>query len=188
MGQQTQIPKDCHERQGGKLHIRLMEHPRRPFGDMTAYNLEATGIIERLHRSLKAGVGERSYLGSYWACECHQTWHSTHLQQKLADVFQHAISPTSPPDTCKALEQILPAKTTYHMPRKVSVPNELQNAKYEFIRVDTHRTPISPAYLGPYHVIQRRHNAYQMTVDGRTTWGSIDSLKPAYLPDTDIQP
>ncbi|XP_066947115.1 uncharacterized protein [Macrobrachium rosenbergii] len=72
-----------------------------------------------------------------------------------ADVFQDQTTPTSPSDTRKAVEQIMPAKTTYHVTRKVYVPSELQNAKYAFIRVDTLRAHISPAYSGPYCIIQR---------------------------------
>ncbi|XP_066956317.1 uncharacterized protein [Macrobrachium rosenbergii] len=105
----------------------------------------------------------------------------------LADTFQDPPSPTSPFDIPKALEWIMPAKMTYDTTKKVYVSNEVQNVKYAFIRVDAHRALLSPAYSGPYR-IQTRNKAYQMTVDGRTVWVSIDRLKPAYLPATEMQP
>ncbi|XP_066963914.1 uncharacterized protein [Macrobrachium rosenbergii] len=170
-----------------------------------AYNPEANDIIERLHLLLTASVTARCQ-GRSWGKELplvllgvrttpHMAFNASPPEalygQSLtlpADVFQDPMSSTSPSNTCKALKQIMLAKTMYHMARKVYVPNVLQNAKYAFIRGDAHRTTLSPAYLGPYPIIQRRHIACQMTVDGRPTWVSIDQLKPAYLQDNNLQP
>ncbi|XP_066963977.1 uncharacterized protein [Macrobrachium rosenbergii] len=132
----------------------------------TAYSPEANGIIKRLHRSLKASLTAR-FQGGIWRKELPlvllglKTSPHTALNispaealygQSLtlpADTFQHTMSPASPSDNRKAFERIMPAKATYHIARKVYIPNELQNAEYAFIWVDAHRIPPhSPDYLG----------------------------------------
>ncbi|XP_066960695.1 uncharacterized protein [Macrobrachium rosenbergii] len=167
-------PADHHERLGSQLHVRPVEHPHRQFGikDNThgGHNSEANGIIERLHRLLKASLtagcqGRRWRKELPWVLlDLRTTLHAalnTSPAEALygqaltlpADVFQDQTSPTFPSDTRKAVERKMPATTTYHGTREVYVPSELQNAKFAFIRVDAHRAPLSPAYLGPYCII-----------------------------------
>ncbi|XP_066946928.1 uncharacterized protein [Macrobrachium rosenbergii] len=106
------------------------------------YNPEVDGIIERLHRLLKASL-TAGCQGRSWRKELpwvlldlrtspHVAFNTSPAEALysqsltlLADVFQHPTSPTSPSDTRKALEQIMPDKMTYHMARKVYVPSEL---------------------------------------------------------------
>ncbi|XP_066971780.1 uncharacterized protein [Macrobrachium rosenbergii] len=136
---------------------------------MTAYNQEANSILGRLHQLLKASL-TASCQGRSWRKELpwvllglrmtpHAAFNASPAEvlygQGLtlpAVVFQDQKSPISPSDTQKAVERIMPAKTTYHLTRNVYTPNELQNTKYAFIRLDAHRPP---AYSGPYRIIQR---------------------------------
>ncbi|XP_066982011.1 uncharacterized protein [Macrobrachium rosenbergii] len=130
----------------------------------TIFSAKANSIIERLHRLLKAYLTTR-FQGGSWRKELpwdllglrmspHAAFNVSPAEalygQSLtlpADIFQQPISPTSPSDTRKALERIMPAKTTYHMAREVYVPNELHNAKYAFIWVDAQRSPPLPCLL-----------------------------------------
>ncbi|XP_066956911.1 uncharacterized protein [Macrobrachium rosenbergii] len=152
----------------------------------TACNPKDNGIIERMHQSLKTLVTARCQ-GESWRKEL--SWvllglrTTTHMafntspaevlyNQVLTlpeDVFQERTNPTSPSDTQKVIEKIIPAKTTYQADREVFVPEDLQNVKY-FIPVGARKPHLFPAYSGPHRILQGRQNAYQMTVDGRTTW------------------
>ncbi|XP_066961093.1 uncharacterized protein [Macrobrachium rosenbergii] len=138
----------------------------RQFGNKDGtHNPEANGIIKRLHQSLKASLTARCQGGS-WRKELpwvllglrtspHSSFDASSAEslyeQALTlpgDIFQHLMSLTSPSDICKALEPIMPAKTTYDMAKKLYVPNELLEGKYAFIRVDAHRAPPLASLLG----------------------------------------
>ncbi|XP_066957956.1 uncharacterized protein [Macrobrachium rosenbergii] len=116
----------------------------------TAYNPEANHIIERLRQSLKTSLTARCQGGSWrkelpWVLPGLRT--SPHVAfdtspaealyrqalTLLPDIFQQPMSPTSPSDIHKALEQTMPAKTTYNMARKIYVSNEMQNIRHAFI-------------------------------------------------------
>ena len=58
------------------------------------------------------------------------------------------------------------------------------------MRVDASKPPLTPPYVGPYKVLQRKEKSFQLQIRNAKDWVSIDRLKPAYLlPDDqpDIQ-
>ncbi|XP_066964275.1 uncharacterized protein [Macrobrachium rosenbergii] len=171
----------------------------------TAYNPEMNGMVEQLHHSLKSALTTRCQ-GWSWRKELPwvllglrttpHTVFSTLLAEALysqtltipADIFQDMTEPTTFPDVHRALENVMQAKTTYYVVKKDYVPEDPKTAKYAFVRLDAYMLPLSPAYSGPHLILQHREKAYQLTVDGKITWVSINRLKPAYIPDCDPLP
>ena len=62
-----------------------------------------------------------------------------------------------------------------------SVPRNLQQAKYVFIRRDAHRTPLQRPYEGPFKVIQPGSKTFIVDVGGKNETISVDRLKPACM-------
>ena len=77
------------------------------------------------------------------------------------------------------------ARLKYTPPRQQQrgtyIPQHLRNCKYVFVRNDSVKKPLTPAYQGPFKVI-RHSNKHITTRRGDTTdTVSIDRTKPAFL-------
>ncbi|XP_066958902.1 uncharacterized protein [Macrobrachium rosenbergii] len=106
------------------------------------YNPEANGMVEHLHLSLKAALTTK-YQDERWRKELpwillalrtfpHSAFNASPAEalyrQSLAipaDVLQDPTQPTTCSGVRRALEQIMPAKTTYESARKAYVLEEL---------------------------------------------------------------
>ena len=58
--------------------------------------------------------------------------------------------------------------------RAIYINRDLKDSTYVFVRNDAHRPPLSPSYRGPFRVLQRQDEAFQLDL-----WVTIDRLKPA---------
>ena len=65
-----------------------------------------------------------------------------------------------------------------------SVPRDLQQAKFVFIRRNAHRTPLQRPYEGPFKVIQAGSKTFQIDIGGKTETIPVDRLQPAH---TDLE-
>ena len=69
------------------------------------------------------------------------------------------------------------------------LPLDLNKVSHVFLRIDAQRPPLTPPYIGPFQVQQRREKVYKIIIRDRPEWVSIDRLKPAYmLPDAQPEP
>lgn len=58
----------------------------------------------------------------------------------------------------------------------------LQSAKFAFIRHDSHRTPLQPAYDGPFKVLEGGTKIFVVDMGGEPERATVvDGLKPAHL-------
>ena len=76
----------------------------------------------------------------------------------------------------------------YRDTRQPDVPESLNKASHVFVRIDSHRAPLTPPYSGPYKVLQRNDKALLLLIKGSGDWVSIDRVKPAFLPPDDAPP
>ena len=167
----------------------------------TAYNPEANGIVERLHRSLKAALMSRCTSES-WSTELpwvllglrttpKEDGFSTAMKvygdnlTVPGDFFRQASDPL-PTDLHRAAQRFIPCQPTYHPTRKVFIPDALLQSSHVFMRIDAAKPPLTPPYVGPYKVLQRKEKSFQLQIKNKLEWVSIDRLKPAYLPPDDI--
>ena len=166
---------------------------------VTAYNPEANGIIERFHRTLKTALAS-STVEADWSKKLpwvmlalHATPHAALGSSPSEAVFGKCprlpadILPTpdpgySPQEVSKITEAFMPPKQTYNAyTRQIRMPPKLLSCPFVYERIDSHRTPLSPNYAGPYPVLQRAKKAYLINKNSKEVWTSIDRLKPAYL-------
>ncbi|KAJ8386952.1 hypothetical protein AAFF_G00161290 [Aldrovandia affinis] len=67
-----------------------------------------------------------------------------------------------------------------HSLPRIHVPQDLQSARYVFIRQDAHRNPLQPPYDGPYRVVETGDKTF--IIDrGSMEHISVDRLKTAHL-------
>lgn len=159
----------------------------------TAYHPQSNGLVERLHRSLKAAL--RARLDSPDWID-HLPWvllglRNTPKQDSGSSpaelVFRHQpllpgefISP-APAGPSAASPTILPFPRHHAVPPSFIHPG-LRGATHVFVRVDAHRTPLQRPYQGPFPVLGKNDKTFEVLVKGREQMISIDRLKPAVLP------
>ena len=177
----------------------------------TAYHPAANGMVERLHRQLKAAL----------MCHSNDRWtqvlptvlmgirasHKEDLQATPAEMvygdtirlpgeFLHAgtesLTARTPSDFVEELREhfraLRPTPGSRHGERKTFVFKELDTASHVFIRHDATRRPLQQPYDGPYKVVHRSDKTFVVNVRGRDTTVSIERLKPAFLSqECDVQ-
>ena len=169
----------------------------------TAYHPQANGLVERFHRSLKTSLAARTD-STNWVDELPLillAWRNT-VKEDIGcspaelvfgtplslpgEYFKDSLDTASKPSTpfIQELRHKM-ARLKYTPPRQQQtgtfIPQHLRNCKYVFVRNDTVRKPLTPAYQGPFKVI--RHSNKHITIRrGNTTdTVSIDRTKPAFL-------
>lgn len=170
----------------------------------TAYHPSANGMVERLHRQLKAALtahqprerwldhlpfvllGIRSALKTDLGCSSAELVYGVSL--RLPGEF---FEPSSPPSTHDAATYIRELRTTFHdlapvipadrHPQSVFVSQDLHDCSHVFVRRDQIRPPLTPAYDGPFRVLHRTPKTFTLDINGREDVVAADRLKPAYI-------
>ncbi|KAL4122540.1 hypothetical protein QTP88_014849 [Uroleucon formosanum] len=165
------------------------------------YHPQANGLVERLHRPLKAALTAhrnplwtrslptvllalRSIIKPDLGCSPAEMVYGTTL--RLPGEFFHSVQPEPrAPDLIRALKEsmlmIRPTPGTDHSRHAIFVPEQLSTAKHVFLRIDSTRKPLQPRYDGPFAVLERKDKIFKLQLHNRTSWISIDRLKPALL-------
>ena len=79
------------------------------------------------------------------------------------------------------VRSLVPVPTSQHSAVHASLPRNLQQAKFVFIRRDAHRTPLQRPYEGPFKVIQPGSKTFHVDIRGKIETTSADRLKPAHM-------
>lgn len=169
----------------------------------TSYHPCANGMVERMHRQLKASL------------MCHpQTWSKalplvllgmrTALKEDLntssaelvygeplrlpGELIMPAEEPRSPNDITdfvtelrSRMEILRPIPASRHARPSTFVFKDLATSTHVLLRDDTVRRPLQPPYTGPYRILRRRDKTLTLEMNGREATVSIDRVKPAYL-------
>lgn len=170
----------------------------------TAYHPAANGMVERLHRQLKAAI------------KCHQTENWVDVLPTILlgirtaqkeDLGTTAAELTygsnirlpgeffdsqPAPDTSEfitqlrqKIRQLRPVPASRHGTKSTFVFHELATCKYVFVRHDAVRRPLQPPYDGPYQVISRDQRSFIIKIRDRNESVTIDRLKPAFIMEND---
>ena len=172
----------------------------------TAYHPAANGLVERLHRQLKAGLstaprnqwmdtlplvllGLRSAFKEDLQCTTSELVYGTTL--RLPGEFFDTTSTSTLPDQHiyvsrlrNTMQHIRPVPTSHHATRSTHVSKDLSTCTHVFIRHNAIRKSLQPPYDGPFKVIKRADKFYTILVNGHQQTISLDRLKPAHIDDS----
>lgn len=171
----------------------------------TAYHPAANGLVERLHRQLKAAI--TCHATTQWTevlplvlLGIRSAWKED-LQSSAAELvfgeplrlpgqFFSSSSPSSDsvitiPDFTTRLREhmskLTPQPTSRHSNRPFYVPRDLNTTTHVFLREGPLHRPLQPAYLGPYKVLRRGTKTFDIETQGKKMTVTVDRLKPAYI-------
>ena len=170
----------------------------------TAYHPAANGLVERLHRQLKAALsavpqtqwldalplvllGIRSCFKEDIHCTTSELVYGTTLRLP-GEFFDSTVSaqPVQDPHTYvsrlrSTMQQLRPIPASHHTSRTPHISKDLATSTHVFIRHDAVRKSLQPPYDGPFEVIARADKFYTVLVNGHRQTISLDRLKPAHL-------
>lgn len=202
------VPSDITSDRGPQFTSALWQQLHQLLGisahNTTAFHPQANGLVERLHRQLKAAIKARTtgpnwmeelpmaLLGirSAWReepdCSPAELVYGTTLYlpgEFLNDCPGRSCQPSS--EFLKRLQAsmraALPTPMAYHGKRESHVPNNLGTTGYVYVRRDAHCRPLQRPYSGPYKIIEVHEKYFALDIDGRPENVSVDRLKPAYV-------
>ena len=170
----------------------------------TAYHPSANGLVERLHRQIKASLkaqhdptkwtdalplvllGIRTTLKEDLGCTAAEMVYGTTL--RLPGEFFHSHKLPAGMDPINYVTQLKEymarlrtQPTRQQPPRRTQGLTELATATHVFVRRDAVKSPLQPPYDGPYKVLSRADKYYTLQLPTRQDAIAIDRLKPAYL-------
>ena len=175
----------------------------------TAYHPAANGMVERMHRQLKASLK---------SCEDPDNW-SRHLPLVLlglrnslkedlgataaelvygsslrlpGDYFSDSPATELPPADFldglkKRMSQLKHCPPREPSARPVFLFPDMEQATHVYVRRGPASHPLSQPYDGPYKVLRRHAKYFCLDLNGREDNVNIDRLKPAFL-DQDTDP
>lgn len=176
----------------------------------TAYHPAANGMVERLHRPLKASIKclqsdewvhtlPTALLGirAAWKEDLQATSAEMIYGEPLRLPGEFLVSTSTrdidnSADFVRELRQhfqeLRPVSGTRHGERKIFVFKDLATATHVFVRHDAVRRPLQHPYDGPYEVVSRHEKHFTLRIGARNVPVSIDRLKPAYILADNIPP
>ncbi|CAH8647502.1 unnamed protein product, partial [Schistosoma rodhaini] len=174
----------------------------------TSYHPMANGMVERLHRQLKASLtsvisnndwasklplvmlGLRSTIKQDIGCCPAELVYGTTLRLPGEFFTSSKSVPTDLASYVQRLKQHM-GNLRVTLPRqhqqRVYIPKQLSDSTHVFIRRDNVQRPLQPAYDGPFKVIRRNDKTITVDKAGKTDVISIDRVKPAFI-EADDQP
>ena len=165
----------------------------------TAFHPPANGLVERMHRTLKAAImcrGQERWTDALPLLGM-RTDFKEDLQASVAELVygeplripgEHlAASPTTgdPLQVIAQLrshfERLRPVPAARHASPAIFVHKDLADSTHIFLRQDAIRRHLDPPYRGPYKVLARTKKTLRIAINGRPVKVSTDRVKPAYI-------
>ncbi len=177
--------------------LNITHHPT------TAYHPQANGLVERLHRRLKAPLRARAATSAWYH---HLPWILLSFRTTPAEESNIAPSqavygslltlPTQltaggEPPTLHIQESqghtYFPPVPTRHnlampLPPPPSIPPQLQAASHMLVRRSGMTPPLGPLYDGPYLILDHSPTTFRLQIGPQPDVVAIIRLKPAVLP------
>lgn len=177
----------------------------------TAYHPAANGMIERVHRQLKASLmchgeawiktlplvllGMRSaFKEDLGATVSELVYGETlRLPGELVVMAPNSDDRGNVADFVSQLRQhmsnIRPVPASRHSQPKTFIFKDIHESSHVLLRDDAVRKPLQPPYTGPYKVIERASDKKTVVIDykGKPMVVTMDRVKPMYL-ESDIHP
>lgn len=175
----------------------------------TAYHPCANGLVERMHRQLKAALmchqdswskalpvvllGMRSALKEDLKASSAELVYGEPLCLPGEFIASSSVSDSDEPATFVTLlrrhmAQMRPISVSRHGHTSTFIFKDLEKSSHVWLRDDTVRPALRPPYNGPYEVLDRHDDSKTVTIaiGSRRVVVSLDRCKPAYMDN--IQP
>ena len=177
----------------------------------TAYHPSSNGLVERFHRSLKTSLSTDSG-ASNWVDDLPLTLLALRniLKEDLGcspaelvfgtplalpgEYFNDTPNAAPHAATTPFIQELRHkmARLTYTPPRRQHtqsyVPQQLRDCRFVFIRNDSVKRPLTPAYQGPFEVLRRTDKHLTIRRGNNTDTIAIDRTKPACLEKQQMTP
>ena len=163
----------------------------------TAYHPAANGMVERLHRQLKAALkchalplvllGIRTALKEDLKCTAAEMVYGTTL--RLPGEFFNTAGNHATANPADYVARLKANMQQLHAPPvrennpsgRVFQSQAFSSCTHVFVRHDATRKPLQPVYDGPFKIIERQDKYFVLDLNGRTDTVCIDGLKPIPL-------
>ncbi|XP_064468718.1 uncharacterized protein LOC135382993 [Ornithodoros turicata] len=175
----------------------------------TSYHPASNGLVERLHRHLKAALvahedrshwvhhlplvvlGIRAAVKTDIGCSAADLVYGCALCLP-ADFF---VPPSPDPSPSLYLDRLhrffdtlRPVATRASSTRRAHVPQDLSSATHVFLRTDAVRKSLTPPYSGPHPVLGRQARTYASLSTAARTWFAVHRLNTWILPPSTHTP
>ena len=170
----------------------------------TSYHPMANGLVERLHRQLKAAIraqpdpsrwtealplvllGIRSAIKSDFPCSIAEMVYGTPLRLPGEFLVPSDDRQVADPSVYVSrlrtyMSTLRPMPVRQPLSRPVFQSSDLSKCSHVFVRHDAVKRPLQCPYDGPYQVLERHPKYFKLSLRGRSDTVSVDRLKPAYI-------
>jgi hypothetical protein len=168
----------------------------------TSYHPACNGMVERLHRQLKAAI--MCHTNTHWTevlplvlLGIRSAWKDD-VQSSAAELVYgeplrlpgEFFTPTKGTTVDYAdfaarlrdhVSKLHPAPGSRHSQKPFYIPKELNSADYVFLRHGPAKRSLDSPYTGPYRVLQRGTKTFKINIKGKENTVTIDRLKPAHM-------
>ena len=167
----------------------------------TAYHPSSNGMVERMHRQLKAAImchksnkwteilptvllGMRTAVKENLNASVSEMVYGKTIRLP-GEFFEKSKENLSPEEFVTSLKHhmntLQPVPVSHHTrPGKIFVHKNLTTCTHVFLRHDAVRTSLQPPYDGPYLVLEKTDKTFTISIKGVAKVVSVDRLKPAF--------
>ncbi|UYV77679.1 hypothetical protein LAZ67_15001900 [Cordylochernes scorpioides] len=157
----------------------------------TAYNPAANGLVERLHRQIKAAIvllGIRTSYKEDLKCTAAEMVFGTTLNLP-ADLLTNSEFKNPDPSNFAAqlknyMSRIRPQPTRQTKQNNIFSHKYLDTCSHVFVRKDFVKRALSPPYEGPFPVVSRSSKTFTVKINDQNKVISVNRLKPAFIENT----
>ena len=202
------VPEDITSDRGAQFTSTLWKEVNMLLGtaihNTTAYHPQANGMVERLHRQLKASLKARMTTADWmmelphvllgirtsWRvepdCSPAELVYGSTLRLP-GEMIQTSDPRATQPTTVfarslqGAMQRATPTVPQYHGNHPNQVPTDLAKTGFVYLRHGGTRHPLQRPYDGPFKIIKCQDKYFVIDKNGRTEKVSIDRLKSAHV-------
>lgn len=190
------------------LFRRLLQHCATTRIRTTSYHPCSNGMVERLHRQLKAALmchndtwaralplvllGIRTALKEDLKASSAELLYGEPLRLPGELLVASPSTDRTSEDISdfvvqlrNKLAKLRPTAASRHSQPKTFIFRDLPVATHVFLRDDTVRRPLQPPYTGPYEIIKRKEKTMTLNIRGKNVEVSLDRIKPAHIEQFD---